>query len=109
MRTLPTDTTLVQNDNAIHFIYSALVEIEWPFEGDTDDPNWSYLNEHANFCHKEACEFILHVGDDTVVDGLNDYARNIINHMRENGCTENFIAAYELAARSGAIRVLFWA
>lgn len=87
--------------------FSKLAEIEWGFED--FDVNWTWCVAHANFVHKEACEFIIHVGDDNVIDGLNDYAKNTIAEMREENCTEEFIKAYEDAARAGAIRVLFWA
>lgn len=91
------------------FEFSTLAEIEWEFKGDVDDPNWSWLDQHANFSHREACEFIVHVGDDDLDgEGLSEYARFTVNEMREGGCTEKFVAAYVEAAKRGAMRVLFW-
>jgi hypothetical protein len=85
---------------------SVLVEIEWDFEGDEDNPDWAFCMKNANFVHREACEFILHVGQDE--DGSPAYWRNSIEEMRAEGCTPAFIAAYLEAKDAGAMRVMFW-
>jgi hypothetical protein len=89
-------------------VFTKLAEIEWPFEEDDDD--WRYCLEHANFSHREACEFILHVGEDPqrYFSGLTEYASTTIREMTEFGCSKPFIDAYVAAAKAGAIRVLFW-
>lgn len=70
------------------------------FEG--ENINWQYCMQHATFSHKEACEFIIHIGDD-------EFIANCIQEMQEFGCTEDFIRAYREAKATGAWRVLFWA
>jgi hypothetical protein len=84
-----------------------LGQIQWPFEA---DDNWRYCVEHANFSHREACEFILHVGEDPRrdYDGLPEYASRTVRGMLEYGCSKSFIDAYVAVAKAGAIRVLFW-
>lgn len=88
--------------------FSVCAEIEWPFED--GDANWRYCVKNAAFAHKEACEFIVHVGErrEAAQDELPDFARHCIEDMKKHGCTPEFIAAYEGAARAGAVRVLFW-
>jgi len=83
-------------------VFSVLAEIEWKFEGD-DDVNWIFLVQHAAFVHKEACEFLLHVGTDK-----DRYWANVERKMRECECTDDFIAAYLEAKDAGALRVMFW-
>lgn len=63
--------------------------------------NWHYCNEMATFSHREACEFIIHSGD-------NDFVERKIKEMKSFDCTEEFINAYRVAAASGAIRILFY-
>jgi hypothetical protein len=86
-------------------VKSTLIEIEWNFED--DDPNWEFCIKNATFIHKEACEFILHIGQDE--DGSPAYWHGYIEDMRKGGCTEDFIAAYLAAKDAGAAHVLFWA
>lgn len=72
-----------------------------------DGPNLRFCIEEATFFHGEdACEFIFHIGPDGV-DG--DTAKDTVIRMQEALCTEDFIQAYQQAAASGAIRVLFYA
>lgn len=86
---------------------SVLAEINWEF--DDDGPDWSYCQAHATFSHREACEFVLHVGSDGIdASGLPEYARNLVDEMMRWTCTPAFIEAYTSAARTGAARVLFW-
>jgi hypothetical protein len=90
---------------ATQFVVMAEINAEQFFK-DTeggDSLDWSYCNEFATFKHKEACEFILHCFHDE------NYARNVIDQMRNYGCSEPFIDAFQKAADAGAIRVLFWA
>jgi len=32
-------------------------------QGEESGSDWALLNAHANFSHKEACEFIVYIGD----------------------------------------------
>ena len=82
-----------------HFTTMAEVNADSYFEDES--VNWKYCMCHATFSHKEACEFIIHSGD-------NDFVEHKVEEMKEFGCTEDFINAYKMAAASGAIRVLFW-
>lgn len=87
---------------------SRLAEVVWQFHGDVSDPNWTFLRDHANFSHREACEFILHIGDDRLHPSrLPEYARRTIQQMKDHGCSDAFIEAYTSAAKTGATRVLF--
>ena len=87
---------------------SNLCEIQWDFDGEDED--WKWLNENATFSHREACEFIVHVGeDDKDATGLTEYARDTAAKMGEAGCSDDFIAEYVKAAQLGAVRVLFYA
>jgi hypothetical protein len=69
--------------------------------------NWDFCDQHAQFSHREACEFIVHVGSDFTGE-CSIYARTIAQ-MRESRCTEEFIATYVAAKEAGAIRVLYYA
>lgn len=80
-----------------------MVEIESSTLFRGENINWQYCKEHATFAHKEACEFIIHIGDD-----YDDWNRKI-EEMKDYGCTTEFVRAYEDAARMGAVRVLFYA
>lgn len=84
-----------------------LMEIEWDF-GDVTDPNWMYCNEHATFSHREACEFILHIGIDPNVEAGDEHWRHVVDEMKTFGCTQEFIQAYLDAKDAGAMRVMFW-
>jgi hypothetical protein len=83
-------------------VFSVLAEIEWKFEGD-DDVNWIFLVQRAAFSHREACEFLLHVGTSE-----DRHWEHVERQMREHGCTDDFIAAYLEAKDAGAMRVLYW-
>jgi hypothetical protein len=85
--------------------FTKLAEVEWDFED--LDVNHQFCMAHANFVHKDACEFILHIGSDLVTGG-GTYRQNMVQQMRAYGCTEDFIKEYEKAADAGALRVLFW-
>lgn len=87
---------------------SILVEIEWDFEGDEDNPDWAFCMEQANFVHRDACEFILHIGKDPV-NREDEYWHHLVKDMKEAECTPAFIEAYLAAKDAGATRVLFWA
>jgi hypothetical protein len=82
------------------FTVTAEVEAIGLFED--ENVNWRFCMEHATFTHKDACEFIIHCGD-------SEFVTNVIEGMKVFGCTKEFIAAYKLAADSGAVRVLFYA
>jgi hypothetical protein len=87
--------------------FSILTEVNWDFVDGDDDPDWKYLNEHATFSHREACEFIVHIGSDPEEE--DSYAKNKMEHMRAQGCSDLLIEAYREAANHGAMRILFWA
>lgn len=83
---------------------SVLIEIKWDFE--YEGPDWTFCLGEATFIHKEACEFILHIGQDE--SGSPAYWRGYVERMQAGGCTEAFVAAYLAAKDAGAIRVLFY-
>lgn len=85
---------------------SVLVEIEWEFPDGDDDINWKFLNQEANFSHRDACEFILHIGAGEAKQDA--YWSNMVHRMKEFGCTDDFIDAYIAAKNTGAMRVMFW-
>jgi hypothetical protein len=87
-------------------VKSTLIEIEWDFE-DEEGADFQWCLKNATFTHKQACEFILHIGKDE--SGSPAYWRSYIEDMRKGGCTEDFIAAYLAAKDAGAVRVLFYA
>lgn len=80
---------------------SVLIEIKWPFKGD-DDPDWLWCVKNANFVHRDrdACEFIIHAGD--------DYYDLAAENMHKGGCSDGFVTVYINAKKMGATRVLFW-
>ncbi len=84
---------------------SILVEVEWGFEEGSVDWNWCV--ENATFVHREACEFILHVGPTGDDAGDSPYWQYYVGTMRVAGCTDAFIDAYIAAKDLGAERVLF--
>lgn len=84
-------------------VCSVLIEIEASAFFEDEGVNWKWCKDNANFAHREACEFIVHVGD-----SQDDYAKNIIANMQKSGCTADFIQAYKDAAAAGAMRVLFY-
>lgn len=71
--------------------------------------NWRYCKEYATFRHRDACEFILHIHRPTDYDDANFLHEDTVNLMKDCGCTEDFIKAYEDARKAGAARVLFYA
>lgn len=87
---------------------SLLAEVEWDFDG--EDANWRWLNEHANFSHREACEFIVHIGRDPNDDPADPpYWQVRAKEMEEGGCSKELIATYLEAQKAGAVRILFYA
>lgn len=72
-------------------------------EGD-ESVNWDWCVANATFSHKDACEFVVHIGDAAA-----SMEASVVESMKEAGCTEDFINAYQSAARAGAMRVLFHA
>ncbi|OHD23793.1 MAG: hypothetical protein A2Y38_17030 [Spirochaetes bacterium GWB1_59_5] len=89
---------------------SVMVEIEAGEFFNDEDPaqaNWKFCKEHATFSHREACEFILHIGPKHISAGK-PYWESFVEDMREYGCTEDFITAYLLAKDLGAMRVMFY-
>lgn len=81
-----------------------LLTYQWNFEGDIDDPNWAYCMSNAVFSHKEACEFILHIGSNKD----KDFWQNEVVKMMEALCTPAFVNLYIAAKDAGAIRLLVW-
>ena len=81
-----------------------LMEIGWDF-GDVTGPNWMYCNEHATFSHRDACEFIIHIGP--AQEGSRHW-EFVVDEMKVCGCTQDFIQAYLDAKDAGAVRVMFW-
>lgn len=84
-----------------HVETSQLVEIESSELFGEENVNWRYCLDNAAFSHREACEFIVHLGD-------TDFQQMVIDEMTEYGCTADFVQAYKDAAATGALRVLFY-
>lgn len=84
----------------MHFTVTAEVDATSLFENQSAD--WIYCVTFATFTHADACEFVLHCGD-------HDYAEAKVSEMRAAGCSKHFIKAYRLAAKSGAVRIIFFA
>ena len=84
----------------MHFTVTAEVDATAMFDDESAD--WRYCKDQATFAHAEACEFVIHCGDD-------DYVAGRLQEMTAAGCSADFIAAYRRAAESGAVRVLFYA
>lgn len=82
---------------------SRTLEVPWDFSGGDDDPDFVYLCTSATFEHREACEFILHVGD-----AGDTYAEDRLREMRAAGCSDELLAEYRRARELGCRRVLFW-
>lgn len=84
-----------------------LVEIDATdlFEG--ENTNWHWCVDNATLAHRDACEFVLHVGHDPDAD--DSPFRRTIARLAESGCTDEFLLACRDAARLGAAWVLFYA
>ena len=67
-----------------------------------ESPDWKYCIEHATFSHREACEFMLYIGDDTSAEVLRA-------HMSTNGCSQDFLALVELATKRKAVWLMLHA
>lgn len=78
---------------------TTVAEIWWDF--DEEDPNWHWCLAHATFTHRDACEFVLHIGSDS-------YWQRQADEMRSGGCTAEFVDAYLTAKNAGAVRVIFY-
>lgn len=93
----------------MEFSVTADVDASDLFSDDASDPNhvnWRFCMERATFRHRDACEFILHIGGGL---GSEDYADTTMAEMQRFGCTAAFINVYEQARRAGAMRVLLHA
>lgn len=87
---------------------SRLAEYAWDFDG--EDADWQWLVKEANFSHRDACEFIVHIGNDPEDDDADPpYWKFCVKRMIAAGCSNEFIAAYVRAKEEGAMRVLFFA
>lgn len=84
---------------------SKLAEVEWNFSENTED--WKWCTESANFAHRDACEFIVHIGGNTDVES--QYWEDRLDDMVAAGCSNGFILSYLHARDLGAERVLFYA
>ncbi len=92
----------------------SIAQIEWDF-GD-ENADWKWCMENATFSHREACEFMLYIGD-AALEALDfvlcqgngiPYWEMFSTKMREDGCSAEFIAAYLEAKDAGAMFALFW-
>lgn len=81
--------------------FSILVEVEWHFE--EGDVNWRYCKAQASQGFRYASGFILYIGE-----AEDAFWAGKMDEMRNFGCTDDFIAAYEAARDAGALRVMFW-
>ena len=85
---------------------SKLAEIDASDFFEDESVNWLWCTKFATFEHREACEFVVHIGN---ADDDLDYAKSKVEQMRSFGCTADFITAYQEAAAAGAVRVMFYA
>lgn len=79
-------------------------DIDWQFEeGDADH---EFCKKNASFTHVEACEFVLHIGQDTHEE--DSHFNVMLRKMKEEKCSEDFIEQYRQAGELGAIRAIFY-
>jgi hypothetical protein len=72
--------------------------------------DWRWCCDNATFTHKEACEFILHIGNPTdILQGDDTIFEETCKSMKDSGCTQDLIDCYVSAKEAGATRVLFYA
>lgn len=84
----------------------SIAQIEWDFGEENAD--WQWCIKNATFSHRDACEFMLYIGEAVDHDGGIPYWKMFSDEMRTGGCTEEFIAAYLEAKDAGATFALFW-
>jgi hypothetical protein len=84
----------------MHFTITAEIDATEMFAD--EGPDWRFCEEHATFIHVDACEYVIHCADEA-------YAEGKAQEMEAAGCSAEFIRAYRDAARSGALRVIFYA
>jgi hypothetical protein len=104
---MPETKTMVPVSLSGAVTVSVMVEIGASELFENENVNWQYCMKHATFSHKEACEFILHIGDKDCYE--KSHAERTLEEMRDFGCTVEFIRCYEEAVKMGATRVLFYA
>lgn len=71
-----------------------IAEIEYTYWGDETDTfsDWSLMNKHATFSHKDACEFIFWIGDPSD----NECKTNRLEELKQLEFSSHFlIACYE--------------
>ena len=86
----------------------SITQIEWDFGDENADWQWCVAN--ATFSHREACEFMLYIGDAALEAKIDarPYWKMFSEQMRNGGCSDGFIAAYLEAKDAGAMFALFW-
>jgi len=67
-----------------------------------ESPDWKYCIEYAAFSHREACEFMLYIGDTKNAEVLRA-------HMNTSGCSQDFLALVELATNRKAVWLMLHA
>lgn len=91
--------------------FSSLAEVDASefFMAD-DSHEWDWCFSNATFAHKEACEFVVHIGDPSeILKGNDTLFEHNIESMKKYGCSQKFIDLYREAKEAGATRVLFYA
>lgn len=72
-------------------------QLEWQFDG--EDSDWQIMAEHATFSHREAPEFILHIG---MVHGTeSDSQETWLEHWKSLGLSAVVIEAIRAAQKKG--------
>jgi len=101
------DAELAHNAAPLHYTVTAEVDVTEFFEQirGEDSPELRYCQESATFQHREACEFLVHIG----TDDAPEYPEYVIAEMKKAGCRPGFIALYEEAVDAGAVRIIFYA
>jgi hypothetical protein len=79
-------------------------DIDWTFED--GDANHEFCKKEATFTHKDACEFIVHIGHD--INQEDSHYNRVLASMKTAGCSEAFMDAYREAGELGAVRALFY-
>lgn len=89
----------------LHYTVIAEVDASEFFVDGGESAEELFCRDRCAFEHREAGEFVLHIGDQDQLD----YRDRMVADMKEAGCDKRFIALYKEAAEGGAVRVIFYA
>lgn len=76
-----------------------MVEVDADFLFENESENWKWCLDNATFTHREACEFIIHLGKDTIFEPS----------FKKYGCSKEFSRLIAQARAAGAEWLLLYA